>query len=149
MLTAQPSRRRLTCAAAAIVMAFTLAACGSPDPAPGVWQVQSGTVLDPAATEVPIEVKRAACSNGETGKTLTPLVEYEQDRIIITARVEGLRARDASCPDNNAVPIVVELSEPIGERELVDALCLDETRSHISYCSTSVRWPMPDDFEGI
>lgn len=135
----------------AIVMLFVAAACGndsSPaDPGsadPGYWRLQSDAVLGPDETAVPIEVKRAGCNIGETGEVLDPIVEYGDFDIIISARVERVESPyDAPCPDNDPVPLVVKLSEPIGDRMLFDGQCQGSEAHWHEACLTAVRWPIP------
>lgn len=90
-------------------------------------------------TVLHLGVTRIDCSSGVTGKVLEPKVTYEQARVVIETDVEALNLKVATCPGNPPVRIRLELSEPIGKRDLVDGTCrnLDVP---ISVCSTDIRW---------
>lgn len=107
------------------------------------WELDGPVAAD--STEIEILVTRAECSSGVTGKVLAPEIEYESDRILITAFVEPLEGSFHTCPDNDAVPLVVRLSEPVKDRELVDAYCLNPDVAGYAWCreSEGIRWPPP------
>jgi hypothetical protein len=75
-----------------------------------------------------------------TGKVLEPEVSYEHDRILIETDVEPLRADSATCQANDYVRVRLELSEPIGDRQLVDVSCVNGDADNTSFCIESVRW---------
>jgi len=54
--------------------------------------------------------------------------------VVVTFYVEP-DPSDASCPGNDETPVVVELFEPLGDRDLVDGQCSrDGPASGSSYC---------------
>ncbi|MHA7277118.1 hypothetical protein ACX80O_11430 [Arthrobacter sp. Hz1] len=88
-------------------------------------------------------MERAACSNGVTGTVLDPELTYEADRIVIETYVEPIPGRETvTCQGNNVVAVTVNLTEPVGNRDLVDGLCLDVNAVPATYCGEDdgVRW---------
>lgn len=83
-------------------------------------------------------VSRIACADGVTGRVQEPVVTYQTDRIVIQVDVEPLRPSEASCPGSEQVPVRVDLSEPVGEREIVDGTCLE--RRDLVDCQRPARW---------
>lgn len=109
-------------------------------PAPATWTLQGEVTAASAVVE--IGVTRVDCADGVTGELLDPVVTYEDDRILIEARAAPNGLDGAGCPENDVVAQTVELDEPVGERALVDALCLDEPYSSYVWCdgTQGVRW---------
>lgn len=115
-----------------VVMAASLLALGSsacssvaqllpPEPAEQAqWAVDPEAGVDPEATEVPILVREVACNSGQdaTGRISTD-IEYGPDEVVLTVYVQP-RGGDQTCPSNPLTPYVVELEEPLGDRELVN-----------------------------
>ena len=65
---------------------------------------------------------------------------------MIVAEVEPLIGKGArTCQNNDSVQVVVELEEPIGDRDLVDGSCLNNGLEgpivRGSSCAESIRWP--------
>jgi hypothetical protein len=56
------------------------------------------------------------------------VIVNEPSRVVITFTVASLGPGAYDCPDNDAVRSVVTLDEPLGDRDLVDGACLDDTR---------------------
>ena len=84
---------------------------------------------------------RLACSGGKTGTVLVPRVQVDPERIMIQTDVGPLPPGIHTCQGNNEVPVTVELKEPIGNRELMDAACLERHALRTSYClNGGVRW---------
>lgn len=81
------------------------------------------------------------CASGFTGTVLEPQVTYEAEQIVITTVVEPLDDEAATCPSNEWVAATVELSEPIGDRELIDGLCLEAEYAGTAHCMDPARWP--------
>jgi hypothetical protein len=78
---------------------------------------------DPASTELRLLVTESACNSGQDAEGRIELVALEEsdDRVAVTL---GVRPRDtgaASCQGNPDTPFTVSLSEPLGDREVVDA----------------------------
>jgi hypothetical protein len=123
----------------AVLLVLGLVACdsASPDatpvvehrsPAPGD---PASWTLDPAKRPSPVDdslrvlVTRMACSNGDTGTPLAPGIVRTESSLTITINVDPLpREGGANCLGNPAVPTVVHLASPIGDRRLVDGTCL-------------------------
>lgn len=113
---------------------------------PATWELRSDDLtVDSQVLE--IAVSRVACSGGETGEVLEPQVTYDEDRIIVQVDVAPLGAGDYTCPGNDAVPVSVQLAEPLGDRELVDGACLDGDTTRTSMCETATRWPLTAGLE--
>ena len=115
-----------------------------------VWRLARGTDIGPDDTDLTIEVMRVDCAGGVTGEVLGPVVEYKETQIVITQRVESLPPGGYTCPSNDLVPAEIELTEKIGDRELVDGECLYGDGSDTIFCETPVRWNVetgaPEDF---
>ncbi|WP_269939112.1 hypothetical protein [Arthrobacter sp. HY1533] len=145
------------CSRVALVVAVgavALAGCSGAGPAPGSttsaatgtgdfaeWRLVDPAKVTPDTTTLQLEVSRAGCADGVTGQVLAPQVTVQARRIIIQVDVAPLPGGAYSCQSNDWVPLTVELSEPVGDRELFDALCLDSVRLTHSYCvDGGVRW---------
>ncbi len=76
----------------------------------------------PAATSVHVLVWEMDCTSGQpaTGRVTGPIVGYGADAVTITFGVRPLPAQNQTCPGNPPTPVVVELAEPLGDRELLD-----------------------------
>jgi hypothetical protein len=111
--------------------------------ATAVWRVDDASPPDEAATSFTALVTRLGCNGGETGTVLEPVVDVDGERIEVTFTVEPLPPGDHTCPGNDEVPVVVELAEPVGGRELVDGACLSGEAATTSFCTEQnpVRWP--------
>jgi hypothetical protein len=117
--------------------AATLSEAGDP----GTWELLNAADITPESTVLRLGVTRMACASGETGAVLEPEVQVEAKRIVIRTPVEEQEPGAYRCPSNNVVPVTVELEAPIGERDLVDAACLDEANLVTAFCIDSgVRW---------
>lgn len=115
-----------------------------------VWRLAPESDIDPDDNYLSTEVMRVDCADGVTGEVLDPVVEYKETQIVITQRVESLPPGGYTCPGNNLVPTQIELTEKIGDRELVDGECLYGFNSDTIFCDTPVRWNAetgaPEDF---
>lgn len=115
-----------------------------PEPAgdTATWVLRDPDRVTSASTEITIGVTRLDCSGGVTGEVLEPVVEYTGSRVIIRAVVAAIdRTLPQRCQGNDEVPVVVKLSEPIGDRPLVDAACLAGEAVTTSFCADGpVRW---------
>lgn len=125
-------------------LALLLGGCApasQPVSAPGIWELRQAGGLTPESTTLHLNVSRLGCSNGDTGQVLAPELQYLSNRILIRTNVAALDDGAHDCPDNNQVPVTVELTEPIGQRELVDAACLDDAAADTIYCEDGgIRW---------
>ena len=126
----------------AVVMIAALTACATPSPpALGLWELADPSSVTSESTTLELGVTRLECSNGVTGEVLDPHVIYEHDRILIRTDVAPLGLDAANCQGNDVVPIVVELAEPVGDRDLVDAACSDDRAASTVFCEDDgVRW---------
>lgn len=107
-----------------------------------MWELSDIDAVAAQSTSVELDVVRLECSGGETGTVLEPDVVYEASRIVIRTDVEPLPEGNYDCRGNDSVPVTVELSEPVGERELVDAACLQGRAVETIFCDDrGVRWP--------
>jgi hypothetical protein len=107
----------------------------------GTWQLLNAAEVTPESTTLQLGVTRLECSSGVTGTVLDPRVRVEQERIVIRTDVEPLPPGGYTCQGNDVVPVTVELNEPIGKRELVDAACLGGRAVNTAPCTDNgVRW---------
>jgi hypothetical protein len=76
----------------------------------------------PDDTEVALEVYEQACASGRSAEDRVRLVDLEvtDDQVRLVIGVEPLDGAQ-TCPSNPPTPMVVELPEPVGDREVVDA----------------------------
>lgn len=145
--------RSLCLLGATVLGIATLAACapGAQSPpsgqveqrasAPGTWTLLRAAEVSSESTTLQLGVVRLDCSGGVTGETLMPEVHFEEDRILIRANVAPLPEGAHTCPDNDSVPVMVKLAEPIDGRELMDAACLDDQVAETTFCSDGgIRW---------
>ncbi len=96
-----------------------------PDVGPGLgiasFRIAPEVELDPAATEISVLVTERACNSGEDaeGRIVVAAIEEDGDRVTVTFAVRP-RAGAQECPSNPETPFVLELSEPLGDRSLLD-----------------------------
>lgn len=76
----------------------------------------------PAATSIELLVRERACASGESAEGRIELVELAETAEEIRLRI-GVEPRDGDqdCPGNPPTSFTVELSTPLGDREVVDA----------------------------
>ena len=113
---------------------------GAEDGTTATWQLVNDDVTAESAS-LEIGVMRVECAGGETGRVLTPNITYNDDQIIIEALVERLPDGQYTCQGNDVVPIEVQLDEPVGDRELVDGICISGGGGDCT--ADGVRWPAP------
>lgn len=142
----QHGRRMMMLSGSFAGLSLAVSACGhSPAQGPdasgnGSWELLDAAGVSPETTRLQVGVVRTACAGGFTGTVLEPQVQFETKRIVIRTSVEP-RSGPADCQTNNVVPLEIELKEPIGNRELFDALCLDSAELTTSFCTDGgVRW---------
>lgn len=105
------------------------------------WILLEPETVTPESTDIVIGVTRLGCASGETGGVLPAVVDYGEDRIAIRVDVEPRGNQPADCQGNDEVMFSVHLTEPIGQRELVDAACLAGEAQGTSFCAAgAVRW---------
>jgi len=135
-------RRSARSIVAAVACAVLVAGCAeAQDGDPATWELKDPAAVSASTTELVLLVSRTACSSGVTGKVLRPRVTYETERIVIQADVEPLAEGGYTCPGNPGVEVTVVLSEPVGNRDLVDGRCLLVPRLKALVCDDPVRRP--------
>lgn len=115
--------------------------------ADAVWFVPSDSRPDPASSRFEVEVMRVGCNSGRTGIVYEPKIELGAARITVTFSVELTGGGAATCPGNDRVRHVVEVGEPIGDRELYDGGCASgRDGAATTWCSDEnpIRWPAAD-----
>ena len=102
--------------AGSVLVVGGLVACGHDSV--GSWRLAEQP--EPADTTLSVLVAERACSSGRTaeGRIQEPEVDYGPDAVVITLRVDSVGGAN-TCPGVETA-FVVELSEPIGTRALVD-----------------------------
>jgi len=87
------------------------------------WVLARGEKLDAATTTFVASVTEHTCTGGSSseGRIREPLILYEPDRVGVIFTVDPLPGGAYTCPGNPATRVQVELSEPLGDRELLDA----------------------------
>jgi hypothetical protein len=76
----------------------------------------------PGATEIELLVQERACASGTPATGRIEVIELRETPEEVSIRI-GVRSRagGSTCPGNPQTPFVVELSEPLADRTLVDA----------------------------
>lgn len=105
------------------------------------WQLLNPEAVTADSSVLELAVTRLGCANGVTGEVLAPRITYEAERILIEVDVEAQGEGAFTCLGNDAVPIIAELIEPIGERSLIDRACLEGEATTTAFCVTPTRWP--------
>lgn len=83
----------------------------------------AGDPPGPEATAVTILVSEYSCHDGTTAQRLTPpKVEYRDDAVVITTRVEPPEGEFFTCIGWPPTEVTVELDEPLGDRRLLDGM---------------------------
>lgn len=133
--------RRVSVLAGAFPLIIALLSACAASGTPATWVLSNPEEVSASSTEITIAVMRAECANGVTGEVLAPLIQYETEEIVITAQVKPNPDENYDCPSNDEVTVKVQLAEAIGERKLIDGICLNEPHSNYVYCKPSaVRW---------
>lgn len=88
------------------------------------WELREPGSVSAESETIDVAVTRLECANGVTGELLAPVITYESDRVTVRIDAEKLVPEPVTtCIGNEAVPLTVVLSEPIGERALIDGGC--------------------------
>jgi hypothetical protein len=104
------------------------------------WTLAEPDRVNPAATSLTLDVTRLGCAGGKTGAVLEPTFSTSDTQIIIRANVKSITG-GARCPGNDSVPVTLTLDEPIGNRDLLDASCLEGDAVSARPCAGgAVRW---------
>ena len=91
--------------------------------AAGVWVIGDPHSVATASKEFTADVMGLQCSDGVTGTVLRPTIREDAAQVVVTFSVEAPSPGAHTCPGNNRVPTLVELQDPIGQRQLVDGAC--------------------------
>ncbi len=87
------------------------------------WWVDPTLIpLAPETTTVNGFVMETACASGESpdGRVNEPVVEYGAETVTVTFTVTPRPGGFQDCPSNPEFPVEIKLSEPLGERTLLD-----------------------------
>ena len=89
---------------------------------PAEWRL-AGERPGPEARRLDVLVNEQACASGRSaeGRIREPVIQYDEERIVITFRVEP-NAGGQDCQANPDTPYTVELEEPLGDRKLLDGI---------------------------
>lgn len=122
----------------------------SPEPAPpqvegdtATWELLDASDVSVDTTILEVGAVRLECASGVTGELLDPVIVYESDQVVITIDAASNGTGGATCQGNDVVPVTVKLSEPLGERNLVDGACVPMEMHGIAPCVTSERASAP------
>ncbi len=92
------------------------------------WRVDPDWDAPPDVSHIDLLASGQACSGGQPmGDRLMPPQVTETDDAILVALMAKLPEGDQTCPGNPEEPVRVELGEPIGTREVRDALRSGQT----------------------
>lgn len=93
----------------------------TPGLGPASWILDSVT-QGPDATRLNVLLTEYECASGTsaTGRIAPPLVTYGDSTITITFGIVPFAPGGAACQGNPATLAVLELTEPVGERHLLD-----------------------------
>jgi hypothetical protein len=93
---------------------------------PASWTLATPTTAD--ARSLSLVITEMSCADGESpeGRVLEPQIEYGQEEISISIRVR-VRSWAPTCPPNPTYPLTVELSEPVGDRRVVEGPSFDSS----------------------
>jgi hypothetical protein len=96
--------------------------CSGEAASSATWQPAPGATIKGATTEFTAIVSRVGCSSGVQGEPQSPTIEYGKSEIRVTFTIAPEIA-SGTCEGTPGVPYEVKLTEPVGERALVDAEC--------------------------
>lgn len=120
-----------------------LLGCTASEPqgaAVATWQLVEPRSVTSLSQDLHVSVTRLGCASGKTGSVLAPQMRFESDRILIRTDVAALEGAH-ECPSNDAVALTLNLGQPIGYRQLVDAACLETEASSTTFClDNGIRW---------
>jgi hypothetical protein len=85
------------------------------------WEVDPSRPTQPDATSLSVLATELACASGTSmaGRLSPPIVLYAPDAVTIALTVRT-RPGGQDCPGNSPEPVLVDLSEPLGDRALFD-----------------------------
>lgn len=108
---------------------------------PAIWVLAKPKSVSRASTSLELKVTRLECASGKTGTILQPVVSVGPGDIVIRADAEPLTGGGGDCQGNDSVTVTVPLPEPVGDRPLIDAACLEGRTLRTSLCAEGpARW---------
>lgn len=105
---------------AMIGFAALLVACQGPSTA-ALWRFDPDFGITPDSTAIHLQVMETVCASGGSpeGRILPPIVTYDSNYVGIAIRILR-RNGDQNCPSNPSYPYVVNLTQPVGARQVVN-----------------------------
>ncbi len=108
-----------------VFLALVVAGCGvleqAAPPGEATWAFSPDSEITPETTEFVAMVTERACAGGQSseGRVVGPEITYADDTVTVTF---GVRPRGGAqtCPSNPPTAVAVTLSEPLGDRRLLD-----------------------------
>jgi hypothetical protein len=82
-------------------------------------------------------ISRTGCSSGKQGQPQTPTVDYTETTVTITVRIEP-HVGSGTCQGVAGVPYRIHLTQPLGQRTMVDGACIPPGTDGLeatSFCS--------------
>jgi hypothetical protein len=110
----------------AVVAAALLTACQLVAPlrpaGPATWSLPPDQAVGPETVAFTALVTEVDCASGQTseGRVVGPEITYGPNDVVVTFAVRPLPGDAQACPGNPATPVDVTLSEPLGDRVLID-----------------------------
>jgi hypothetical protein len=85
------------------------------------WVDPAAAPPTPQSTRVSILLQERSCAGGRPpdGRVLAPVVLYRPDAVVVTIAISKLSG-GSDCQGNPSVPFVLELTEPLRDRVLLD-----------------------------
>ena len=130
----------VVCAATAGLLASCMPMASPPGVDPATWELADPAVVTAEATTLEVLVTRLECASGVTGDLEAPAVVYGRDEIVIPVDAAYNGDGAADCRGNDAVPLSITLTEPVGDRVLIDGACRDTGAADTTLCDSPVRW---------
>jgi hypothetical protein len=86
------------------------------------WVLAPDQTMKPGTRTFVADVTERECASGRSseGRVREPLIVYEADRVIVIFTVDPLPGSAFNCQGNPSTRVQVELSEPLGDRQLLD-----------------------------
>jgi photosystem II stability/assembly factor-like uncharacterized protein len=83
------------------------------------WVDPQQLPIPPGATTIKGFLQERECASRQSpaDRVVGPVIEYRSDAVVITFRVRPI---GGECPSNPAFPVTITLTEPIGNRSIVD-----------------------------
>jgi hypothetical protein len=104
------------------------------DGSPAVWQLDPDRPPPgPEATSFIAMVTERECASGHdiSGPLLPPVIEYGNDAVTVSLYLEPLPAGAQSCQGTLPTPFIIQLTEPLGDRQLVDGMGGTDDDEHL------------------